>query len=134
MFTGGSPKPWLKGVEDPYDDPSPYHRWGPFTYSRAALASKLGSWVKGRLKSVKVLQRGVSPRVVKARIRGTRGSTVVTGPQIRTRLGLRDTWFYVRRVNTKRSTGAEARTVIRRTSAADRVAVRPLLAPGFRVD
>jgi stage II sporulation protein D len=111
VFTGGSPKPWLKGVEDPYDDPSPYHRWGPFTYSRAALASKLGSWVKGRLKSVKVLQRGVSPRVVKARIRGTRGSTVVTGPQIRTRLGLRDTWFYVRRINTKRGTGAEARTL-----------------------
>jgi stage II sporulation protein D len=111
VFTGGSPKPWLKGVDDPYDDPSPYHRWGPFTYSRTALASRLGSWVKGRLKSFKVLKRGVSPRVVKARISGTRGSTVVTGPQLRTRLGLRDTWFYVRRVRTKRSGGAEARTL-----------------------
>jgi hypothetical protein len=67
--------------------------------------------VKGRLKSFKVLKRGVSPRVVKARISGTRGSTVVTGPQLRTRLGLRDTWFYVRRVRTKRSGGAEARTL-----------------------
>ena len=105
------PKPWLKGVNDPYDNPSPYHRWGPFNYSRTVLAKKLGSWVKGRLKSFKVLQRGVSPRVVKARITGTRGSTVVTGPQIRTRLGLRDTWFYVRRVKTARSTGAEARTL-----------------------
>ena len=111
VFTGGSPKPWLKGVDDPYDDPSPYHRWGPFSYSRSVLASKLGGWVKGRLKSFKVLKRGVSPRVVKARIQGTRGSTIVTGPQIRTRLGLRDTWFYVRRVRTKRSTGAEARTL-----------------------
>jgi stage II sporulation protein D len=111
VFTGGSPKAWLKGVEDPYDDPSPYHRWGPFTYSRSVMAGKLGNWVKGRLKSFKVLKRGVSPRVVKARIVGTGGSTVVNGPQIRSRLGLRDTWFYVRRVRTRRSTGAEARTL-----------------------
>ena len=111
VFTAGSPKPWLKGVEDPYDDPSPYHRWGPFTYSRTAMAAKLGGWVKGRLKSFKVLQRGVSPRVVKARVRGTKGTTTVTGPQVRTRLGLRDTWFYVRRVRTLRATGAEARTL-----------------------
>jgi stage II sporulation protein D len=111
VFTGGSPKPWLKGVKDPYDDSSPYHRWGPYSYTRSALASKLGSWVKGRLRSFKVLERGVSPRVVKAKVKGSRGNTVVTGPQIRTRLGLRDTWFFVRRVRTKRSAGAEARTL-----------------------
>ena len=111
VFTGGSPKPWLKGVKDPYDNSSPYHRWGPFSYSRATLAARLGGWVKGRLKSFKVLERGVSPRVVKARIRGSRGSTIVTGAQIRTRLGLRDTWFYLRRVTTQRNGGAEARTL-----------------------
>jgi stage II sporulation protein D len=111
VFTNGSPKPWLKSVEDPYDDSSPYHRWGPFTYSRSGMAAKFGSWVKGRLRSFKVLQRGVSPRVVKARIKGSRGSTVVTGPQIRARLGLRDTWFYVRRVRTTKSAGADARTL-----------------------
>ncbi len=111
VFTGGSPKPWLKGVKDPYDDSSPYHRWGPYSFSRSGLARKLGGWVKGRLKSVKVLERGVSPRVVKARVKGSRGSTVVTGPQVRARLGLRDTWFYVRRVRTMRSSGAEARTL-----------------------
>ena len=75
------------------------------------MASKLGSWVKGRLKRFKIVKRGVSPRVVKARIEGTRGRTTVTGPQVRSRLGLRDTWFYVRRVRTKRATGAEARTL-----------------------
>ena len=111
VFTGGSPKPWLKGVDDPYDTPSPYHRWGPMSYSRSALTSRLGGLVKGRLKSFKVLKRGVSPRVVKARITGTRGSTVVTGPQIRTRLGLRDTWFFLRRVTTQRHGGAKARTL-----------------------
>jgi stage II sporulation protein D len=110
VFTGGSPRPWLKGVRDPYDDSSPYHRWGPYTYSRSQLARKLGSWAKGRLKSFKVLKRGVSPRVVKARVRGTGGSTVVTGPQVRSRMGLRDTWFSVRRVRTSRAS-AEARTL-----------------------
>ena len=52
----------------------------------------------------------MSPRIVKARIVGSRGSTVVTGPQIRTRLGLRDTWFHLRRVSTEKSP-AEARTL-----------------------
>jgi stage II sporulation protein D len=125
VFTGGSPKPWLKGVKDPYDDSSPYHRWGPFSYSRATLAARLGSWVKGRLKSFKVLERGVSPRVVKAKVKGTRGTTVVTGAQIRTRLGLRDTWFYVRRVSTQRHGGAEARTLR---------GARPLVALSGQVD
>ena len=26
-FLGSEPKPWLKSVEDPYDDISPRHRW-----------------------------------------------------------------------------------------------------------
>ena len=67
--------------------------------------------MKGRFRAIKVLKRGVSPRVVKARIVGSRGSTVVTGPQIRARLGLRDTWFHLRRVSTQQVAGAEARTL-----------------------
>jgi hypothetical protein len=31
--------------------------------------------------------------VVKAKVIGTRGSRTVTGPQVRSALGLRDTWF-----------------------------------------
>jgi stage II sporulation protein D len=108
-FVGSEPRPWLKGVRDPHDDPSPYHRWK-LNFSRASLAAKLGSWVKGRFRGIRVLKRGVSPRVVKARVVGSRGSTVVTGPQIRARVGLRDTWFRLRRVSTKRSL-AEARTL-----------------------
>ena len=26
---GNEPLPWLKSVDDPYDDASPKHRWGP---------------------------------------------------------------------------------------------------------
>jgi stage II sporulation protein D len=108
-FVGSQPRPWLKGVKDPYDDPSPYHRWK-LNFSRASLGAKLGGWVKGRFRGIKVLKRGVSPRVVRARIIGSKGSTTVTGPQIRTRVGLRDTWFFLRRVSISRS-AAEARTL-----------------------
>jgi SpoIID/LytB domain protein len=110
VFTGGTPEPWLKGVDDPYDDASPYHRWGPLTYSRKQFAAKLGGWLQGGLKGVDVLSRGVSPRVVRAEVQGTRGSTRVTGPQIRARLGLRDTWFYIRNVSSTAAEGAQART------------------------
>jgi stage II sporulation protein D len=110
VFTGSSPEPWLQGVEDPYDNSSPYHRWGPYSYSPRAFAARLGHWVRGRFESLDILQRGVSPRIVRAEVRGSRGSEVVTGPQLRTRLGLRDTWFYVRRVSSTTSSGLRART------------------------
>ncbi len=113
-FPGSAPKPWLKGVDDPYDNASPYHRWGPFSYSRRGLGARLGSWVQGSFRRIDILQRGVSPRVVQARVVGTRGRTAVTGPQLRTKLGLRDTWFYVRRVRTRTSSvGGFARAAAR---------------------
>jgi stage II sporulation protein D len=117
-FPGSVPKPWLKGVEDPYDNSSPYHRWGPFSYSRKGLGARLGGWVKGRFRRIDITQRGVSPRVVRARVVGTRGRTAVTGPQLRTRLGLRDTWLYVRRVRTRTaSVGGFARAASRGRTA-----------------
>jgi hypothetical protein len=45
-----------------------------------------------------VLERGTSPRVVRARVIGTKGSRALTGPQIKAKLGLRDTWFTFVRV------------------------------------
>ena len=89
-FVGALSKPWLVGVPDPYDNKSPYHRWQVKT-TAAALDHALGA--PGKFKSVKVLERGVSPRVVRARVIGTKGSTTLTGPAIRSRLGLRDSWF-----------------------------------------
>jgi stage II sporulation protein D len=109
VFTRSGPKPWLKGVADPYDDLSPYHRWGPYTFSTRNLDAKLGGYVRGRLRRLKVLQRGVSPRIVRAKVQGSRGSVVVTGAQLRARLGLRDSWFYLRRVSTDTGS-AQART------------------------
>src|SRR5215212_11546909 len=95
-FVGSLSKPWLVGVPDPYDTQSPYHRWQVKT-TAASLDRALGA--PGSFKSVKVLKRGVSPRVVRARVIGTKGSTVLSGPTIRTRLGLRDTWFSFVRVS-----------------------------------
>jgi stage II sporulation protein D len=96
-FVGSLSKPWLVGVPDPYDTQSPYHRWT-VRFSAAAMDRALGA--PGAFKRLKVLQRGVSPRVVRAEVVGTRGSRTVTGPQVRAALGLRDTWFTDYRVAT----------------------------------
>ena len=47
VFIGGQPRPWLKSVEDPYDDVSPSHRWGPFKFSIASATAKLRAWCRG---------------------------------------------------------------------------------------
>jgi SpoIID/LytB domain protein len=99
-FVGSLSKPWLVGVPDPYDTQSPYHRWT-VRLSEAALDRALRA--PGRFKRIKVLERGVSPRVVRAQVVGTRGTRSVTGPQIRSALGLRDTWFTDYRVSTSSS-------------------------------
>jgi stage II sporulation protein D len=93
-FVGAAPKPWLKGVDDPYDDLAPRHRWKPITLTTAQVNAKLRGLVKGRFKGIAVTQRGVSPRVVRARVIGSRGTTTVTGPQLRSRFGLFDTWAF----------------------------------------
>ncbi len=111
VFTGAPPEPWLRGVEDPYDNSSPYHRWGPYTYSTRTFGSKLRNLVRGRFRGFEVLKRGVSPRVVLAQVEGSSGSVRVSGPALRARLGLRDTWFSVRRVSSTTSSGLQARTV-----------------------
>jgi stage II sporulation protein D len=48
--------------------------------------------VRGSFRGITVTQRGVSPRIVHAEVDGTGGVTQVTGPQLRTRFGLFDTW------------------------------------------
>jgi stage II sporulation protein D len=105
-FVGGLPKPWLKSVEDPYDNVSPKHRWD-FRFTPSQAKSKLGSLVKGSLKEIKVIQRGVSPRVVKAEVVGTNGTTEVDGPTLRRKFGLYDTWAYFTMVGAEASADEE---------------------------
>ncbi len=99
-WPGSSPKPWLKSIADPYDAISPKHRWT-VRMTNARMGALLGS--PGKLRRVEVLSRGISPRVVRARIVGANGSTILTGPQIRARLGLDDTWAYFDGVRSARA-------------------------------
>jgi stage II sporulation protein D len=105
-FVGSLAKPWLVGVPDPYDTQSPYHRWK-LSFSASRLDRALGA--PGAFRRLKVLQRGVSPRVVRARVVGTAGSRTVTGPQVRSALGLRDTWFTHYRIRSSASRARSAR-------------------------
>jgi stage II sporulation protein D len=68
---------------------------------------RLGKLLDGRLRQIRVLQRGRSPRVVRAEIVGTGGTTPVTGPALRRKLGLFDTWarFTVITANAARGDG-----------------------------
>ena len=88
---GDEPKPWLKSVEDPYDDVSPRHRWT-LKPSKASVAKKLGGLVKGSFKGIRVTKRGESPRIMTAEVVGSRGVTETDGATLRARLGLYDTW------------------------------------------
>jgi stage II sporulation protein D len=107
-FIGADPQPWLKGVEDPYDDISPRHRWR-LRFTPDRLDSALGA--PGRLRKVRVIKRGVSPRIVRARVYGTRGTRTLSGPTIRSRLGLYDTWAYFTKVSSSSAaTPSVART------------------------
>ena len=95
-FPGAVPVPYLKSVRDPYDDASPDHRWKE-TFTQSQMQSKLGALVKGRLQRINVTKRGVSPRIVLADLVGSKGTTKVTGADLRLQLGLRSTWVKFKR-------------------------------------
>ena len=97
---GNEPRPWLKSVDDPYDDTSPRHRWGPIRLTMRQAGRRLGSLVKGKFRGIEVLQRGRSPRIVEADVVGSRGRTRVTGGQLRARFGLFDTWAFFTSITT----------------------------------
>jgi stage II sporulation protein D len=102
---GGSPsRPYLVSVPDPYDRGSPYHAsWpDPPSFTGAGLGRAIG--LDGPVDRVEILGRGVSPRVRSARFTARSGeSAVLTGIQVRSALGLRDSWFRVTRRTMPRS-------------------------------
>src|SRR4051794_3231860 len=106
-FIGALPRTWLKGVDDPFDSVSPRHSWGPFTFSQGAVNKKLKGLVRGSFRGITVLQRGASPRIVRAEVDGTKGVTEVTGPQLRTRFGLFDTWATFTYISAKKETSSD---------------------------
>lgn len=94
----GSPEPYLVSVNDnAFDARSPHHVWkDPKTFTDARLAKLLGT--RKPVLSIKILARGASPRVKLLRLTTRSGATKeLSGPEVRRALGLRDTWFVVRR-------------------------------------
>ncbi len=98
-WPGASPVGYLKGVRDQYDTYAPRHRWGPLSRTRASITSSLGSAVRGVLRTVYVVKRGTSPRIVKAAVVGSGGVTYIDGNKLRMRLGLNSTWATIRSVS-----------------------------------
>lgn len=92
VFLGSTPEPWLVGVADPYDT-GPLYRWTA-TLSFSSVASRLSGLLNGSFKGIEVLKRGSSPRIVSAYVLGSKGRTLVSGPELAARLGLYDTWAY----------------------------------------
>jgi stage II sporulation protein D len=90
-FAGGSSIPYLRSVNDPYDDLSPLHNWKE-TFSDDDMETRLDGLFAGKLQEIDIQQTGSSPRIVKARIVGSNNSSTVTGALLRERLGLNSTW------------------------------------------
>ena len=90
-FSGGNPVPYLKSVRDPFDDISPVHKWT-VKLSDEEMERELDGLFQGELRRINVTKRGRSPRIVRAEVVGTKGSTEVTGATLRARLSLRSTW------------------------------------------
>ncbi|MGZ5340628.1 MAG: SpoIID/LytB domain-containing protein, partial [Solirubrobacterales bacterium] len=93
---GGDPVPYLKGVADPYEAESSYHEWHR-SLSEEQMQGALSGLVKGSLESIRVPERGSSPRIVKAELVGSEGTTEVSGSTLQSRLDLPDKWVFFRK-------------------------------------
>jgi stage II sporulation protein D len=93
----GSPVPYLVGVPDPYDYYCPLHKWT-LNFTGPEISSRLGAYLKGKLKRVAITKTGVSPRIVSATLVGTGGNSTVTGSELSVALGGYDTWMTFEKV------------------------------------
>jgi stage II sporulation protein D len=89
---GGPAVPYLQGVPDPYDYYCPLHTWT-LRFSGPQISSRLAAHLDGRLQKVVVTKRGVSPRIISAKLYGSGGVTTATGSELASALGGYDTWM-----------------------------------------
>ena len=102
VWAGVAPEAWLVGRSDPYDDSynNPYYRWK-LNLKLGSADAKLRKLIRGSLKGIKIVRRGVSPRIVQAKILGTKGATTATGAQLQADLGTPSTWMSFTTVTAK---------------------------------
>jgi SpoIID/LytB domain protein len=89
---GGSPIGYLRSVDDPYDDLSPYHTWTA-RFTAAQARRKLKPVTLGTLQGLSVASRTGSGRAATVTVRGIGGDKTVSAATVRTLLGLRSTWI-----------------------------------------
>jgi stage II sporulation protein D len=88
----GEPVPYLVSVPDPYDSISPHHDWGPFVFTGTKLAKMLK--MKGQVVDLQP-ELNSAGRIKVLNVIGTKGTLAVPGAVLRTKMGLRSTWFSV---------------------------------------
>ena len=106
-FLGAPQVPYLESVKDPYDYFSPLHRWT-FRFSQPEMNSRLGGYVDGALRGIRVTKRGDSPRIDYAKLIGTRGTATIRGDTLAVALGLYDRWAFFKKVKAGRFTAKSA--------------------------
>ena len=95
---GGVSPPYLVSVPDPYDTISPYHDWGPVPVTGKTIAARLK--VPGTVVDAATTANAAG-RVATFDVSSLAGApaseivTPVVGTTVRTKLGLRSTWFGV---------------------------------------
>ena len=102
--------PYLVSVQD-HDQHSPVHRWEEW-FDPDGLRRRLPE--TGGLKQVQVLSRSMSGRVRQARLQGPRGTLVLSGAELRKRLGLKSTLVDFEMVTGARPTFRNPEPVIAR--------------------
>jgi SpoIID/LytB domain protein len=87
----GHALPYLPGSADPWDEPSPHHRWEPRTFTAETLARALGA--RGAVTDVRLVPSAPG-RPLAFRLAGpSGGETLLRASDIRTRLGLKSPNF-----------------------------------------
>ncbi len=124
--------PYLKGVKDPYDGSAPLHTWGPLRRTSAQIEQALTGDVKGSLRAIYRVKAGTSPRIVKAAVIGSAGTTFLHGSTLRTKLGLNSVWATIRSMSVRPS-GAEDVVVSHGEKVTISGCVYPALASGATV-
>jgi stage II sporulation protein D len=91
---GGVPIGYLRSVDDPHDDLSPYHDWTARFTDKVARRKLRGLGV-GTLQSLEVIATTPSGRAATVEAVGKDGTIDVPASRIQVLLGLRSTWFDV---------------------------------------
>ena len=90
VWRNGASTPYLTSVPDPYDNASPHHSWGPFAFTAAKLNKTFK--IPGGVIDVRVAVNP-SQRADTVTFVGAKGEVTTSADAVRTKLGLRSTWF-----------------------------------------